>query len=190
MGYLALAALVGGESAGVPLPGETALIAAAVLAHQGELQIELVIPIAAVAAILGDNLGYLLGRRGARALLEGGGAPGSRRQAFLARGEPFFQRHGPKAVFLGRWVAVLRIAVAWLAGIHRMRWSVFFFWNALGGIAWAASVGLLAYLLGHVVEHFLTVFGLAGVVVVVLLAVAALAWSRRRRAAGLPAPED
>jgi membrane protein DedA with SNARE-associated domain len=81
----------------------------------------------------------------------------ARREAFLAEGESFFERHGPKAVFLGRWTAVLRIAVAWLAGAHKMRWSTFSFWNALGGIAWASVVGLLAYMLGAVVERFFAV---------------------------------
>ena len=171
----------------MPLPGETALIAAAVLAHSGELRIELVIPIAALAAIVGDNIGYLIGRRGARALLLLPGPFRSRREAFFEQGEPFFARHGAKAVFLGRFTAVLRVAVAWLAGAHRMRWAVFFFWNALGAIAWACLVGLLAYLLGPVVERFLAVFGLASA-----LAGAALVYvlfARRRR--GLSgAPED
>jgi membrane-associated protein len=155
--------LIGAESAGVPLPGETALIAAAVLANSGELQIELVIPIAAAAAI-GDNIGYVIGRRGARALLILPGPFRSRREAFLEQGEPFFEQHGPKAVFLGRFTAVLRVAVAWLAGAPRMRWAVFSFWNALGAIVWACAVGLLAYMLGPVVERFFAVFGLASAV--------------------------
>jgi membrane protein DedA with SNARE-associated domain len=171
--------LVGAESAGVPLPGEAALIAAAVLAHSGELRIELVIPIAAVAAIVGDNIGYMIGRRGGRALLLLPGPFRARRERFLEQGEPFFERHGPKAVFLGRWTAVLRIAVAWLAGAHRMRWSVFSFWNALGAIAWASVVGVLAYLLGPVVEHFLAVFGLASAVVGAALVFGLLTWRRR-----------
>jgi membrane protein DedA with SNARE-associated domain len=112
-----------------------------------------VIPIAAGAAIVGDNIGYTIDRRGARTLLLLPGPFRSRREAVPAQGEPFFERHGPKAVFLGRWTAVLRIAVAWLAGAHRMRWPVFSLWNALGAIAWATVVGLLAYLLGDAVER-------------------------------------
>ncbi len=137
------------------------------------------ISIAIAAAIVGDNIGYVIGRRGGRALLLLPGPFRARREAFLEQGEPFFERHGPKAVFLGRWTAVLRVAVAWLAGAHRMRWAAFSFWNALGAIAWASTVGLLAYLLGPVAERFLAVFGLAGA-----LAGAALLYvfiARRRR---------
>lgn len=169
----------------MPLPGEAALIAAAVLAHNGGLRIELVIPIAAAAAaIIGDNIGYTIGRRGGRALLLLPGPFRGRREAFLEQGEPFFERHGPKAVFLGRWTALLRVAAAWLAGAHRMRWSVFFFWNALGGIAWACVVGLLAYCLGPVVEHFLAVFGLASAIAGAALLFVLFGWRRRATVEG------
>jgi membrane protein YqaA with SNARE-associated domain len=118
LGYLVLFALVGAESTGVPVPGETALITAAVLARHGRLNIALVIAIAAVAAMVGDNLGYLIGRTGGRRLLERPGLLEHHRSQIIDKGEPFFERHGPKAVFLGRWVAGLRIAAAWLAGIN------------------------------------------------------------------------
>ena len=104
----------------------------------------------------------------------------------LEHGEPFFARHGPKAVFLGRWVAGLRIASAWLAGMNKMAWPTFLFWNALGGIAWAASVGLLAYWLGHRAEDLLRVVGLGGAAAVVAAGLAlwlVLRWRRRRAAA-------
>lgn len=181
LGYLVLFALIAAESAGVPLPGETALFAAGVLARNGELEIALVILVAAVAAIVGDNVGYMLGRRGARALLLLPGPFARHRAAFFERGEPFFERHGPKAVFLGRFVSILRIGVAWLAGMHRMRWREFFFWNALGGIAWAALVGMLAYALGEAVEKVFAVAGVAGVVAFVAVLYGARTWDRRRQ---------
>ncbi len=176
LGYVALAALVGFESAGVPVPGETALIAAGLLAHDGQLNIALVIAIAAVAAIAGDNVGYLIGRHGGRRLLERPGLGEKHRLAIIAKGEPFFERHGPKAVFLGRWVAGLRIAAAWLAGITHMRWRTFFFWNALGGIAWAASVGLAAYLAGSVVKQIIEVGGIAAIVILAVGVTVFFAW--------------
>lgn len=179
LGYLGLAAVVGVESAGVPLPGETALIAAAVLANGGGLQIELVIAVAALAAIIGDNVGYLIGRRGGRALVLGRGPWKARREVLIDRGERFFERHGPKAVFLGRWVSVLRIAAAWLAGVHRMRWRTFVFWNALGAIAWATSIGLLAYFLGALAGRALAGLGALGVTTAILLLAALLLWRRR-----------
>jgi membrane protein DedA with SNARE-associated domain len=183
LGYLALALLVGVESMGVPVPGETALIAAGLLAHDGHLEIVAVIAVAAVAAILGDNAGYLIGRHGGRRLLERPGPLEAHRLRIIAIGEPFFERHGPKAVFLGRWVAGLRIASAWLAGITRMRWRVFFFWNTLGGIAWATSIGLAAYLLGPVAKRIVEVGGLAAVAALALLIAAYAGW-RWHRARG------
>jgi undecaprenyl-diphosphatase len=181
LGYLALALLVGVESTGVPVPGETALIAGGVLAHDGEMAIGVVIAVAAAAAIVGDNLGYLIGRLGGRRLLEAPGPLESHRLSIIAKGEPFFEAHGPKAVFLGRWVAGLRIAAAWLAGITHMRWRVFFFWNLLGGVAWATSVGLAAYLLGPVAKKIVEDLGLGAVALIVVAIVAYGAWWWRRR---------
>jgi membrane-associated protein len=179
LGYAALFALVGVESAGVPVPGETALIASGVLAQHGELSIVLVISIAAAAAIVGDNVGYAIGRTGGRRLLERPGPFEHHRRELIARGEPFFERHGPKAVFLGRWIAWLRITSAWLAGINRMHWPVFLFWNALGGIAWATSVGLLAYLVGHAAENIFKIGGIAVVVLGVLTIGMYVLWRRK-----------
>jgi membrane protein DedA with SNARE-associated domain len=163
IGYPLLFALVGGESAGLLLPGETALIAAAVLAGQGQLSLPFVIVVAAGAAILGDNIGYLLGRRGLRSAFDRPSAP--RRQRLFALGEGFFERHGSAAVFFGRWLPGLRIAAAWLAGASAMPWMRFFFWNALGGILWAASIGTVAYFLGQQVSGAVGIIGLAGLVV-------------------------
>jgi membrane-associated protein len=178
--YAAMAGLIGGESMGMPLPGETSLIAAGVLAQQGHLQIAAVIAIAAAAAIVGDNAGFVLGRHGGRRLLERPGPFERQRRRLVESGEPFFARHGPKAVFLARWIVGLRIAAAWLAGINRMRWPVFLCWNALGGIGWATSVGLLAYLLGHAAAGLVSGVGLLGLVLVVV-AGAALVLNRRLR---------
>jgi membrane-associated protein len=180
VGYVALGALIGAESAGVPLPGETALITAGVLAQSGDFSIELVILVAALGAIVGDNIGYAIGRHGGRRLLERPGLFERQRREVIARGEPFFQRHGPKAVFLGRWVAWLRITAAWLAGINHMRWPVFLFWNALGGIAWAVSVGLLAYFLGHAAEQIFKIGGIAAVGIILVSLGVYFVWHRRR----------
>jgi undecaprenyl-diphosphatase len=178
LGPLVVFVLVAVESAGLPVPGETALITAGVLAHRGEFSIELVIAVTAAAAIIGDNVGYLIGRTGGRRLLERPGFLEGHRRAVLRTGEPFFARHGPKAVFLGRWVAGLRIAAAWLAGITKMPWPVFLFWNAAGAIAWATSVGLLAYYLGRTAERVFKAAGIAGIVAAVLVAGAVVTWRR------------
>jgi len=183
-GYLLLAALVGGESAGVPLPGETALITAAILASQGKLSISLVVATAAAGAIVGDNFGYLLGRKGARRLLERPGRLEEGRRNLLQRGEKFFARHGGKTVFLGRWLPFLRVTAAWLAGANRMHWLKFVAWNAAGGIAWAVSVGVLAFYAGEAVAAVLHAAGYVALAVfaVALVSVGAWALFRRRRA--------
>jgi membrane protein DedA with SNARE-associated domain len=168
IGYPLLFLLIAIETMGIPLPGETALITAGVVASRGKLQIEIVVALAAAAAILGDNVGFALGRKVGRRVLSAPGPLYRHRIRVLRVGEPFFDRHGPKAVFLGRWVTGLRITAAWLAGANRMRWPVFAFWNALGGIAWASSVGLLAYFLGHTAEQYLKASGLIALGAVVL----------------------
>src|SRR3954463_12374257 len=167
VGLPVMALVIAGESMGLPLPGETALIAAAILASRGKLDIVPVIALAAVAAIVGDNLGYLIGRRGGRKLLLTHPRLRQYGERVRGRGEPFFRKHGPKAVFLGRWFTGLRIAAAWLAGINRMPWPSFLFWNATGGIAWAISIGVLAYALGESAEKAIRaagLFGAAGIV--------------------------
>lgn len=168
-GYPVVFVFIAIETMGVPVPGETALIVAGIAASAGRLQIEVVIALAAAAAIIGDNVGFLIGRHYGRRIVEWEGGPfPKQRRRLIEVGEPFFERHGPKAVFLGRWVAGLRIASSWLAGINGMKWSTFTFWNALGGIAWATSVGLLAYFLGHTAETLIKDVGIAGAAIVVV----------------------
>jgi len=168
LGYL-LPAIVGLESMGIPSPGETALVAAAVLASQGKLNIVLVTVIGVASAIIGDNIGYLLGRKLGRDVLAVRGPGQAHRIKALDAGDRFFAKHGTKAVFLGRWVALVRIAVAWLAGINHMPFKQFFFWNALGGLTWGITVSVLAYVAGNAIVHVLST---VGVVAAAALAVA------------------
>jgi membrane protein DedA with SNARE-associated domain len=182
-GLIALFLIVMLESGGVPLPGETALVAAGVFASQGELNIVEVIAVAAAAAIIGDNLGYWAGRTGGRKLLE--------RSKFLSRwmdrvlpwAEGFFHRHGAKTIFIGRFFSILRVTAAWMAGVSRMPWLKFLAWNAAGGICWAVLVGLVAYYLGHAAADAISRYGLIGGVALVVLAALALVgfhfWKKR-----------
>jgi membrane protein DedA with SNARE-associated domain len=160
------------ESFGVPLPGETALIAFGVLAAQGHYSIALVIAIAAAGAIIGDNLGYwLIGRVGGRALFRRWRWLNQYSDRVLPRAEALMQRHGGKTVFFGRFVSILRYTVAWVAGLSRMQWSRFLFWNAAGGIAWATAVGLTAYYAGQAAADAIARYGLyaAAIVIVVVI---------------------
>ena len=166
------------ESFGIPLPGETALIAFGVLAAEGHYSIEVVIVVAATAAIVGDNLGYwLIGRLGGRALFERWGCLRSYAQRVLPRAERIMARHGGKTVFFGRFIAILRFTAAWVAGLGRMKWWRFLFWNAAGGIAWATSVGLVAFWAGKAAADAIQRYGLfaaAGVAALALIAWLAL----------------
>jgi membrane protein DedA with SNARE-associated domain len=171
------------ESAGLWLPGETALIAAAVYASNGHLSIAGVVAVAAVGAIIGDNIGYWLGREGGRRLLY--------RYAILARfadrvippAERFFLRHGGKAVFLARFFGGVRVTGAWMAGISRMNWWRFLAWNAAGGIVWAIGVGLIAFYVGKTAADAISRYGIyGGIAAVVLIALAVVGlhvWRRR-----------
>jgi len=181
IGYPLLFLVVMTESSGVPVPGETGLIAAGVLASKGSVQIELVIPIAAAAAIVGDNIGYVIGRRGGRWLLERPGRYHSQRLKALENGESFFERHGPKAVFFGRFLLGLRVWASWLAGATHMHWRSFVFWNACGGICWATAIGLLAYFVGHAAGNAIQVFGLFGLAAAVVAVAGAFVLHRRHQ---------
>ena len=161
------------ESFGLPLPGETALIAFGVLASQGHYPIEEVIAVAAVAAIVGDNLGYvLIGRLGGRRLFERTRVGCRYAERFLPQAERLMAKHGGKVVFFGRFISVLRFTAAWAAGIARMPWWRFLFWNAAGGICWATAVGLVAYYGGAAAADAIERYGIyaaVGIAVALLI---------------------
>ncbi len=179
LGYI-LPAIIGLESMGIPSPGETALVLAAILASQGKLEIWLVILIGIASAIAGDNVGYLLGRKLGREVLEAPGLFHARRVMIVRAGDRFFERHGGKAVFLARWVALIRVAAAWLAGINEMPFKQFFLWNALGGITWGITFGLVGYFGGHAAAHVLAQAGLIGAIFFLVVLVAGYVYIRWR----------
>jgi membrane protein DedA with SNARE-associated domain len=155
------------ESFGIPLPGETALIAFGVLASQGHYSIVVVIAVAAAAAIIGDNLGYeLIGRKGGRRLFERWGPLRRRAERILPPTEELMAKHGGKVVFFGRFITVLRYTAAWVAGIAGMPWRKFLFWNAAGGICWATLVGLVSYYAGGAAADAIQRYGIYAAVVV------------------------
>jgi membrane protein DedA with SNARE-associated domain len=182
-GLFFLFAIVCLESAGLWLPGETALIAAAVYASNGHLTITGVIVVAAAAAIIGDNIGYWLGREGGRRLLYRYALLRRFADRVLPAAERFFERHGGKAVFFARFFGGLRVTGAWMAGITRMTWWRFLFWNAAGGIIWAVGVSLLAFYAGKAAADAIARYGVYGGIalgILLVLGIAALHIWRRR----------
>jgi undecaprenyl-diphosphatase len=183
-GLAFLFAIVALESMGAWVPGETALIAAGVLASRGHLSITAVIAVAAVASILGDNAGYWIGRTGGRKLIYRWERLGRLADRVLPRAEAFFERHGPKTIFLARFVTGIRVTAAWMAGISRMPWWSFLAWNAAGGVAWATGVGLLAFYGGHAAASAFSRYGILGVgALLALVAVVAVGLHLFRRRA-------
>jgi membrane protein DedA with SNARE-associated domain len=153
-GVLAVFLVVGAESIGIPLPGETMLIAAALYAGTTHnLSIVAIVAAAAGGAIVGDNIGFALGRWGGYRLLRRYGKYIRFDERRLKIGRFIFLRHGGKVVFFGRFVAVLRTYAAFLAGTNRMSWPRFLAFNAAGGIIWATGIGLAYYYIGNTVKH-------------------------------------
>ena len=177
-GYLAVAGLVFVEDFGIPVPGETVLIAASVYAGVGRMNIIAVGLIAVAAAVAGDNLGYLIGRTGGRALALRYGKFVGLTAPRLDRAEEFFDKHGGKVVTVARFLEGLRQANGIIAGITGMHWLKFFAYNLLGAVLWAALWCTLGDLAGNhigtiytqITRYSLYVLIVLGVVVVALVA--------------------
>lgn len=180
-GYIAILLVVSIESMGIPVPGETMLILASVYAGTTHhLEIGLVIAAAATGAILGDNLGFLAGHYGGYRLVRRYGRFIRLDERKLHLGQYIFERHGGKVVFFGRFLPILRIWAAFLAGTHAMPWGRFLAFNAAGGIVWATSIGLAGYYLG---DNLLRSGGIVSIVsgAAVLLVAAAVTLIAHRK---------
>ena len=181
-GYWTVAGVVGLESMGVPLPGETVLIIASIYAGAHDGNIGLVIAAAAAGAIIGDNVGYLVGREfGYRLLLRFGCYLGLT-EARVKLGQYLFLKHGTKVVFFGRFVAVLRMLAAFLAGVNRLAWPRFLVANASGGILWATVVGMAAYTFGKGMHKIEGPFGIISLALAIALGVWMVLYFRRHEA--------
>ena len=170
-GYAAIFFGVFLENAGVPVPGETMVLAGGALAHAGHLSLPLVIATAILAATLGDNLGFLVGRQGGRRLVERYGARIGFTRARLDEFDRFFDRHGAKTVFVARFITGLRVFCAILAGGSGMRWPAFLVFNAAGAVVWSTTIALVGYFLGKswaTIERWIGGAGVAGLVVVLV----------------------
>jgi membrane protein DedA with SNARE-associated domain len=183
-GYWIVAVVVALESMGVPAPGETALVTAAIFAGTTQrLTIGWVVAAAAIGAIVGDNIGYAIGRRFGYSLLIRYGALVRIDTKRIKLGQYLFARHGGKVVFFGRFVALLRAVAAIMAGINCMPWRRFLFFNASGGVVWAAGYGTAAYAFGARVERLHGTVAWFGLTLAGLACVAAFWWLRGHEAA-------
>jgi membrane protein DedA with SNARE-associated domain/membrane-associated phospholipid phosphatase len=169
-GYLVILFGVMLESTGVPLPGETILLASGVLVQQGHLDLGDAIVFGILGAVIGDQIGYWAGREGGRPFVLRWGRYVLITSERLARAEAFFERHGGKAVFLARFFSGFRVFGALVAGISRMRWGTFILYNALGGAVWATAVVLVGYFLGSSLGLVQRWLGRATLVLVAMLA--------------------
>ena len=182
-GYLVVFLLVLIESIGVPVPGETALVGAALYAGSThKLEIWWVIAVAIAGAVVGDNIGFSIGRYGGAKLLLRYGHKIHLHESRLKVGIWLFRRHGGKVVFWGRFVSILRTWAAFLAGANQMDWPRFLAFNAAGGIVWATLYGVVYYEFGGALKKLSTTIdvtiGIAGTVLLVVFVL----WTRRKEA--------
>lgn len=187
-GYPGIAAIVGLESVGLPLPGETTLLAASYLASTGQLSLPLVIGAAALGAVIGDSVGYFVGRKGGRRFLERYGRYVGITPGKLEKADWYFARHGAKTVFFGRFVAVLRILAGPLAGASNMPYRRFLTANISGAVVWAATMGTLGFFFGKPVGVFLGQFGIWAFVALAAFLILRF-MLRRRRSRGRLTPQ-
>jgi membrane protein DedA with SNARE-associated domain len=182
--YLMVGLVVGVESIGIPLPGEIVLMTAALMSSQGHVNPWLVAMSAIIGAVAGDSVGYSIGRKGGKPLLErlGRRFPRHFSPGHVATAERSFQRWGMWAVFFGRFVALLRIFAGPLAGVLKMPYPRFLTANALGGIVWAGGITAVIYNVGKVAEPWLSRFGYVGLGIAVLFGIGSLLYVRRRAA--------
>ncbi len=182
-GYLAVFFFVGIESIGIPVPGETMLVTAAVYAGTtGRLSIFWVIVASSAGAIVGDNIGYLIGRTGGYRVLKRYGRYIRLEENRLRLGQYLFHKHGPKVVFFGRFFSVLRIFAAFLAGVNHMHWRLFLIFNAAGGIIWSTIYGVAAFLLGKQLLQLSGRVDFALAVVAVAVIITVIVFLRRNEA--------
>jgi membrane protein DedA with SNARE-associated domain len=182
-GYLVVFLLVMLESIGLPVPGETALVGAALYAGSThKLEIWWIIAVAIAGAIIGDNIGFSIGRYGGAKLLLRHGHRIHLHEGRLKIGIWLFRRHGGKVVFWGRFVSILRTWAAFLAGANHMEWRRFLFFNAAGAIVWATAYGVVYYVFGATLKALSTKIDVAIGIASVAILIAFVLWTRRKEA--------
>jgi len=181
--YAVVALVIGLESLGVPLPGEIVLVSAALMSSQhGGINPIVLGACASIGAVVGDSIGYAIGRKGGRPLLAwlGKKFPRHFSEGHVATAERSFTKWGMWAVFFGRFVALLRIFAGPLAGVLHMPYWKFLIANFLGGVIWAGGTTAVIYYLGVVAESYLKQFSYLGLVAAVLIGLASMLVVKRK----------
>ena len=172
------------ENTGLPVPGETALLAGAALAHSGQLTLRWVIVTAIAGAVLGDNLGFYIGRHGGRGLAERHGWRVGLTRERLVEFDRFFERHGARTVFAARFITGLRVVGAVLAGGSGMSWRLFLFYNATGAVVWCTAIAFAGYSLAYswtTLERWIGRTGLIALALAVAVGIIGVVRARRNR---------
>ena len=178
-GYITVAVVLMLENAGLPVPGETILVIASILAYKHDLSLPLIIVAGTIGATLGDNIGFFIGYRGGRPLLDRYSRTFRIKPATIAYGEQLFERYGAATVFFARFIAGMRVIAGPLAGVLRMHWKKFAVYNALGAVTWVTLISTAGYYFGKHVFRGLKIIGIAGALALVVFLV--MWWWRRRR---------
>ena len=172
------------ENAGIPVPGETILLAAGFFASQGHFHLWEVMAIAACGAVLGDNAGYLIGRKVGRSTIERYGRYAGLNHKRIAHMERYFENHGDKTILVARFITGLRVFAALLAGSAKMRWRTFVVFNMLGALLWSFAITLAGFFFGRswdLLEKWIKGAGLIALGVAVLIFVVMMIRRRRRQ---------
>ncbi|MGI5141570.1 MULTISPECIES: DedA family protein [unclassified Streptomyces] len=181
--YAVVALVIGVESLGIPLPGEIVLVSAALLSSQHSgINPVILGACASLGAVVGDSIGYAIGRKGGRPLLAwlGNKFPRHFSEGHVATAERSFEKWGMWAVFFGRFIALLRIFAGPLAGVLRMPYWKFLIANLLGGVVWAGGTTAVIYYVGVVAESWLKKFSWVGLVAALLIGLASMLIVRRK----------
>ncbi len=190
-GYWGVAAFLLLENAGVPLPGETVLLLASVLAFKShELRLPWIIVVGTIACTAGDNIGYLIGSAGGRPLLERWKNFFHVKDEHIHSAEELFHRYGPLAIFFARFIAGARIVAGPLAGVLRMHWKTFALFNFLGAVTWVTVIASIGYLFGSQLDRLLATVKEVELALLILLLIglAVYLWRRKKRNSAINQP--
>ena len=182
-GYLIITLFVMIEPLGIPIPGETTLVAGAVYAaiNPTKFSIYLVILFAIIGAVIGDNTGYFIGKKYGKKIINRIENILKTNKDYVQSTEGFFKKYGFKAVFLGRFVSILRMFIPITAGIHKLKYSKFFLYNIAGGISWAILYGVIGFIFGSNIPFLMKLLHNITITIIILLVIVMIIFILKKR---------